>query len=131
MARKEWEKMINLKRSMGAAADSTIESHDYGFYNQRILETEYQVDNNLIKDYFPFDTVTDGTCPLNPPLDPCLTCSIGMLSVYQDILDLRFEEVHNAHTWHTDVRMFGVYDRTSNSFMGHFYLGNLFLLACL
>jgi Zn-dependent oligopeptidase len=46
-----------------------------------------------------------------------------MLGVYQDILDLRFEEVREAHTWHRDVRMFGVYDRPSNAFIGHFYLG--------
>jgi Zn-dependent oligopeptidase len=28
---------------------------------QRILERDYQVDENLIKDYFPFETVTEGT----------------------------------------------------------------------
>lgn len=56
--------MIALKNSMtGAApgATTTIHSHDFAFYNQRILETNYQVDDNLIKDYFPFDTVTEGT----------------------------------------------------------------------
>jgi Zn-dependent oligopeptidase len=46
-----------------------------------------------------------------------------MLDVYQDILGLRFSEINDAHTWHRDVRMFDVYDRSTNAFMGHFYLG--------
>lgn len=53
-----------------------------------------------------------------------------MLAVYQDILDLRFEEIKDGPSWHQDVRMFSVYDRPSNSFMGHFYLGiETYLLA--
>lgn len=46
-----------------------------------------------------------------------------MLGVYQDILGLRFEELNDAHTWHRDVRMYAVYDRSTNAFMGQFYLG--------
>lgn len=43
--------------------------------------------------------------------------------MYQDILGLRFEELIDAHTWHRDVRMYAVYDRSTNAFMGQFYLG--------
>ncbi len=46
-----------------------------------------------------------------------------MLGVYQDILGLRFKELNDAHTWHRDVRMYAVYDRSTNAFMGQFYLG--------
>jgi thimet oligopeptidase len=46
----------------------------------------------------------------------------GMLEVYQDLFSLRFEEATDAPTWHPDVRMFDVYDRSSNAFMGQFYL---------
>ncbi|ELR17536.1 peptidase family M3 protein [Acanthamoeba castellanii str. Neff] len=106
LARREWEKMIALKKAtVGGSDNVTIDSHDFTFYNQRILERDYQVDENLIKDYFPFETVTE-----------------GMLGVYQDILGLRFEELNDAHTWHRDVRMYAVYDRSTNAFMGQFYL---------
>jgi len=44
------------------------------------------------------------------------------LEIYQQILSLRFEEVEGATVWHSDVRCFSVFDKTSNEFMGHFYL---------
>ncbi len=59
------------------------------------------------------------------PFDSCLCWNayIGLLSVFQDILDLRFSEVESPHTWHRDVRMFVVHDKSSQVFLGHFYLG--------
>jgi len=106
LARKEWEKMVALKKAItNYQGATTIHSHDFPFYHQRILEAEYEVDQNLTKEYFPFETVTR-----------------GMLEVYQDLFSLRFEEATDAPTWHPDVRMFDVYDRSSNAFMGQFYL---------
>jgi thimet oligopeptidase len=71
------------------------------------LQTEYQVDHELIKEYFPLEKVTTGT-----------------LAVYQELLSLRFAELpkDKRHVWHEDVKQFEVYDKESNAFMGHFYL---------
>jgi Zn-dependent oligopeptidase len=42
--------------------------------------------------------------------------------IYQEILGFRFEEVEKPYVWHEDVRLFSVYDKDSNDFVGHFYL---------
>jgi Zn-dependent oligopeptidase len=48
----------------------------------------------------------------------------ALLSLYQSILGLRFEEIDatQSRAWHADVRMFGVSDAESGEFMGAFYL---------
>jgi thimet oligopeptidase len=44
------------------------------------------------------------------------------LKIYQELLGLKFEELHGVETWHPDARCFAVSDQQSNEFLGHFYL---------
>jgi len=83
---------------------------DWRFYDRLLVETQYQVDHNLIKEYFPFEVVT-----------------AGILEIYQHLLSLEFREMQKEeiHVWHEDVKQYEVYDKETKQFIGHFYL-NLF-----
>lgn len=72
-----------------------------------LLKTEYEVNDELIKEYFPLEQVTK-----------------GLLEIYQIVLGLRFQQLaaDQAHVWHEDVQQFEVYDSQTNKFIGHFYL---------
>jgi len=85
--------------------DGKLNFWDYRYYNRMLLEKEYNVDNEAIRQYFPIEKVTE-----------------GLLTIYQDILDLRFELTKNPHVWHEDVVQYDVYDKTTGEFIGHFYL---------
>jgi len=108
---RELQTLLNLKRAEKAkqgdeaSFDGRINAWDFRYYHRLLLETEYQVNDDLIKEYFPIDVVTK-----------------ALLDIYQRVLGLRFEEVKDVVVWHEDVRMFGVYDLETDAFMGHFYL---------
>lgn len=40
--------------------DGKINSWDFGFFNNLLLDTQYKLDNDKIKEYFPIERVTEG-----------------------------------------------------------------------
>lgn len=106
---KELAILLDLKRqdkeSAGLPYDGRIHMWDFRFYMNLREEKEFQVDHEKIKEYFPLQKVTQ-----------------GLLEIYQELLDLRFSELKDFKTWHPDVRLFDVHDRSSGEFIGQFYL---------
>jgi len=61
--------------------------------------------NKKIKEYFPAEKVLSST-----------------FEIYQELLAVRFQQVHSVHVWHPEVQSYEVYDRDSNELIGHFYM---------
>lgn len=106
---KEKEKLLKLKeeekKELGHSFDGEINAWDFRYYHRLLLEKEYEVNDDEIKEYFPIEVVTK-----------------ALLEIYQEILGFRFEEVEKPYVWHEDVQLFSVCDKDSNDFIGHFYL---------
>eukprot|EP01122_Echinamoeba_exundans_P003129 TRINITY_DN1327_c0_g1_i4.p1 TRINITY_DN1327_c0_g1~~TRINITY_DN1327_c0_g1_i4.p1 ORF type:complete len:695 (-),score=120.32 TRINITY_DN1327_c0_g1_i4:47-2131(-) len=103
--------LLSLKRkdaeASGIPFDGRLQSWDWRYYQNLVLENDYSINAEEIREYFPMDHVL-----------------AGMLGIFQEILSLRFEEVAPslAHVWHPEVRQFSVFDLKSGAFVGHFYL---------
>eukprot|EP00761_Pharyngomonas_kirbyi_P012748 gb/GECH01012775.1/.p1 GENE.gb/GECH01012775.1/~~gb/GECH01012775.1/.p1 ORF type:complete len:664 (+),score=190.56 gb/GECH01012775.1/:1-1992(+) len=107
-AQKELETLRDLKKKqcekLGYDFDGKINSWDFRYYHRLLNETEYEVDDNEIKKYFPLDTVLD-----------------GLFSIYQKLFGIKIIEIKNPEVWHPDVRLFNI-NEDDGTFVGQFYL---------
>ncbi|XP_053228422.1 thimet oligopeptidase isoform X1 [Podarcis raffonei] len=101
--------MLSLKRQeceqRGLPFDGRLHAWDLRFYMNRVQETLYQVDQNLLKEFFPMEVVT-----------------AGLLGIYQELLGLTFRLEEGAPAWHPDVQLYAVQDAHSGQAVGKFYL---------
>lgn len=51
------------KEASGEAYEAQIHGYDLMYYHTKLLDTEYKLDEDRIKEYFPLDVVTDGYIP--------------------------------------------------------------------
>lgn len=102
-ARAELAQILEMKRREDPRAQR-VEGWDLGYYGRKIREERHRLDSNLVKEYFPVDTVVEGT-----------------LRVYQRVLGVKFTELKDGPRWHPDVRLFAIEDADGRR-IGHFYL---------
>jgi thimet oligopeptidase len=97
--------LSSLKKESEGASAGTVTISDWRFYDNQLKKTKYSIDNEEIRQYFPLDVVTN-----------------GLMSTYQKLFDVKFEELKPATAWHEDVQLFKVSDAKSGKLIGHFYL---------
>ncbi|MDD5629289.1 MAG: Zn-dependent oligopeptidase [Elusimicrobia bacterium] len=102
-ARAEEARMLAEKRADDPAAAS-VPAWDRGFYATRLQKRLYDLDDEEVRQYFPADTVVEGT-----------------MKIYQNLLGVRFTEVP-ANAWSSDVRLFKITDAATGRQIGHFFL---------
>jgi Zn-dependent oligopeptidase len=81
---------------------------DYRYYDRKYIEETLDLDDSLVKEYFPVSVVVP-----------------SILSIYQNLLGVKFEEAKDVSKWHPDVQVFSVWDKDakdSSGFIGWCYL---------
>ncbi|CAH0476142.1 unnamed protein product [Peronospora belbahrii] len=112
LANKDLNDLLKLKEAdcarNGSKFDGKINMWDFRFYMDQFVKKHCSIDSEKLREYFPLSHVTD-----------------ELLSMYQELLSLKFVEISQPHVWHRDVRMFAVYDSRPGkigNLVGHFYL---------
>ena len=91
---------------MGRKFDGKINKEVFWYYITTITEKEFSVDQELLKEYFPIETVTK-----------------GLMNIYQTLLALTFTMVEEGvKVWHKDVQLYSVQDTDSKETIGNFFL---------
>lgn len=118
---KEKDALLALKekdlQSRGEKSDGEYYIWDHRFYSQLMLERDFQLDSEKVKEYFPLQVAL-----------------ARMLEIFEELMGLKFVELVGADrdtvsptgrgediVWHEDVRMYAVWDGEGDEFVGYLY----------
>ena len=104
-AEQDIAELTALKRRETGDHEARLELWDWRYYQQQRLRERYDIDQFSVAEYF--------------PLEETLT---GMLSVYADLVGVRFTPVDDPRAWHPDVRLYAISDAESGEHIAHAYL---------
>lgn len=100
LATKELEKLKSLKSK---DSPNPFMTFDFGFYNRKLMQEEYAVDHEKIKEYFPLDHVME-----------------EMLKIYQQVLSIKIAQVEGP-SWHPEAKLFEVSDFRNGKPIGYMF----------
>ncbi|PYI01611.1 metallopeptidase MepB [Aspergillus sclerotiicarbonarius CBS 121057] len=107
------EELEKLKELKGADVGDRFDGHYYlwdrRFYHRLMMKKDYAVDQQKIAEYFPLDSTFQ-----------------KMLAIFEDLFGLKFIELNGESdfVWHSDVRLFSVWDDEAEGgeFLGYLYI---------
>lgn len=95
---KEKEKEKDL-----GSSQSRINAWDWRYYENVLRKTKYDIDPQIIKEYFPIEVVLQ-----------------GMFEIYQELLGIKFTEESSAEVWHPSVKKYRI--EREKEVVAHFYM---------
>ncbi len=105
-AARDMNLLIEAKRKATGDPNARIRPWDVGYWMERVRERDYDVDSNIVKEYFPFATVRD-----------------GIFEITQNLYGIDYRPLAapaEAPLWHEDVEYFEVIDRKTGEVLGEF-----------
>ena len=101
----EQETMRQLKVAETGDANAVLNIWDWRYYANQLRITKYNVDEEQLRVYFPYEHVLE-----------------GMFAIYQRIFGLKFERVEAPYKWVDDLQFYTVSDAKTGEPLGMFYL---------
>lgn len=101
----DYAKLYELAQNDGI---TQLELYDMAYYTRMYKEQQTNLDNDVVRQYFQFDAVTN-----------------GIFQIYQQFLSVKFTDITHEHSdelWHESVQLFQVNDAKSENLIGYFYL---------
>ncbi|KAL1748030.1 hypothetical protein HDZ31DRAFT_30711 [Schizophyllum fasciatum] len=109
---KDRETLLAMKqrehKEKGLPFDGEFYIWDYRYYDRKFIEETLDLDDMLVKEYFPVSVVVP-----------------TILEIYQNLLNVQFVEMKNDKTWHPEVQQFSVWEKDAkdeSGFVGYCYL---------
>jgi thimet oligopeptidase len=100
----DYDELLDVKRSaLNDDSIDVINAWESAYYNNILLKEKYDLDQNMVKEYFATDNVID-----------------GLFQIAQHLFKVEFEEVGTPSTWQEDVRFYNV--KRDGEVISHFYM---------
>ncbi|TQF66656.1 oligopeptidase A [Pseudoalteromonas luteoviolacea] len=81
-----------------------LDAWDYGYYGEKLKQSKYAISDELLRPYFPADTVLS-----------------GLFETVNRLFGITVTEIDEFDTYHEDVRFFAIHDQ-QGTLRGNFYL---------
>jgi thimet oligopeptidase len=101
----ELEEFRQLKIKETGDTNAIVNSWDWRYFANELKKTKYNVDEEQLRVYFPYQRVLE-----------------GMFAIYQHIFDLKFERVEAPYKWVGDLQLYSISDAKTGEPLGLFYL---------
>jgi thimet oligopeptidase len=92
-AREDHAMLTSDKRRRTGNAKAAVESHDVAYLFKQIRKEKFEIDSDVVKEYFPFAHVQQAT-----------------LAAYQKLFGVTFKQRTDIPLWHKDVQFYDIYD---------------------
>jgi thimet oligopeptidase len=103
-ARIDYDELLSVKRAkIGTDTIDVIQPWESGYYNNILLKEKYELDQNLVKEYFETNNVI-----------------AGLFQITQNLFGVEYEEVKDPSVWHKEVRLFNV--KQDGKVVARFYI---------
>jgi thimet oligopeptidase len=99
----ELAEMLKEKKKELGSSQTSINAWDWRYYENILRKTKYNIDPQIIKEYFPIQVVLH-----------------GMFEIYQDLLGLKFVEEPSAEVWHPSVKKYRI--EREKEIVAYFYM---------
>jgi len=103
-AQAEIARLTALKASNTGNAAAVLHPWDFAYYDNVLHKTQYAVDTNQIRQYFPVQHTID-----------------AVLNIYHVLLGVNFKQVIPNDAWNPDVLEYSVTDTATGRFIGNTY----------
>ena len=97
------KEVSKLKAFAAERGHAQLESWDYGYFSERLKETEFDIDQEALRPWFPLPKVLD-----------------GLFSITGELFDFEVREVKDADLWHEEASFWQI--QRAGQTIGHFYL---------
>jgi len=103
-ARADIERLGQLKAKDTGDANAVLQRWDFGYYDNMLRKTQYAVDQNEIRQYFPVQHTID-----------------AVLNIYHTLLGVDFKQVTPSDAWNPEVIEYTVSDSKTGRYIGNTY----------
>jgi thimet oligopeptidase len=97
--------MLKLKRAQTHNPKAELQVWDWRYFMNQIRKTDYSVDDEAIRAYFPADKAM-----------------AGMFKVYSTLFHVTFTQVPDAKVWADGVKLYEVHEAPSGKLLAKFYV---------
>jgi Zn-dependent oligopeptidase len=85
--------------SFNKISNNKINTYDFAYYSNKYKEQKYNLNSNIIKEYFPLNNVIK-----------------KVFNMYEKIFSIKFTKINKIkkeNTWHKDVMLYAIYDNVN------------------
>lgn len=96
--------LLDAKKRLEDKNASELKPWDIRYFENQVKIKDYSVDEEEVRNYFPKDIAM-----------------AGMFDIYSNLFGVKFEEIPNAQVWSSEVKLYSIRDKDTNTIIGYFY----------